>query len=258
MLLEALRFNKNKKKEVSFLNQTNGALDVLLQDPENVSVNYYFYQLKGTTKPTQSYTTGSSVINVVSPTGAIQYNVINIKTPTKFYQGLIKTISGNNITINPKLNFDITTDTIIEFGDYNMNKNGSVTPIEYILETPTNASWHLKTMNFSILDQTEMDDAKFGGITALTNGISLEKEDGITEHYWLVYSNGGFEEQGYTTKYSSKAPAGYYGFNGRKDIMEVNGTIVKLENGEKLKLIVNDDLTGLNKMTFTVNGHIVE
>lgn len=63
-----------------------------------------------------------------------------------------------------------------------------------------------------------------------------------------VYSNGGFEEQGYSTKYSTKAPSGYYGFNGKKDIMQVNGTIVRLENGEQLKITINDDLTGLNKM----------
>jgi len=243
--------------ENNIIESTRNALNVSIQDPENISVNYYFYQLKATTNPTQSYTTGSSIINVANATGAIQNNVINIKTATRFYQGLIKTINGTAITISPKINFDITSSTIVEFGDYNMNKNGSVTPVEFILETPINTTWHVKTMNFSILDQTEMDDAKFGGLTALTNGLSLTKEDGVIENYWLIYSNIGFEENGYTTKYSSKAPAGYYGFNGRKDIIQVNGTILKLENGEQLKIVVNDDLTGLNKMVFTINGHII-
>ena len=109
-------------------------------------------------------------------------------------------------------------------------------------------------------DDAAMDDSKFGSLTALTNGIIARRTDGSIANFFLVTNNAGFFQYGYDTTYPDKVPAGVYSFRARKDVRNINGTIIGLDGttDDELQIIINDNLTGLSEFTVQVHGHIVE
>ena len=246
--------------EIIINSSGENVVEVEIQDVYSEPIDFYLYYETGTTNPSNSYALGSTEITVDSVTGAELYNVINIKSDTRFYQGLISNINVNTLTISPAIDFNITPSDTVIFGDYNLNKDGSTTPLTYSISPPANLSWDIYTINFAMENTVAMDDATFGGLPALTNGIYFKRVDGITKNFWLIYSNGGFGERGFNTQYSAKAPAGSYGFTGTKNIKTVTGVSLRLngDTDDYVGVDVNDDLTGLDKLVFVVNGHVVE
>lgn len=111
-------------------------------------------------------------------------------------------------------------------------------------------------------DSTAMDDAKFAGQTALTNGVVLRIKHngtGTYENVWNVHSNGEFGLLTFDSAYTSKAPAGYNGFRWRNTYagQSKHGVTLRLELGEILEVLIQDDLTGLNKFHIMAQGHLV-
>ena len=107
-------------------------------------------------------------------------------------------------------------------------------------------------------DGTAMDDAKFGGIAALTNGIVLRRNNGFIENIWNAKTNadlaliccGQFA-------YTEKAPAGSFGarfcdtFAGQGN----QGVAILLEADDVLELLIQDDLTLLQEFRMLAEGH---
>ena len=106
-----------------------------------------------------------------------------------------------------------------------------------------------------------MDDAQFGGLgVALTNGIVLRvNRDGVYTNIINVKKNSDFRVFAYDVDYADKAPSGQYGVGVRLTLGgdSKHGTVVRLTSGEKLELVIQDDLTGLTEFLMAVQGHIV-
>jgi hypothetical protein len=118
-------------------------------------------------------------------------------------------------------------------------------------------------MRFNILDDTAMDDAKFGGITALTSGCFIRVKHlhgGVTEYHNLfnVKSNGDFQVMIDNAVYSAKAPAGQNGFFAEWKIKEATGNVIRINPGEALELHVQDNLTALTSFKVWVSAHEVD
>ena len=108
-----------------------------------------------------------------------------------------------------------------------------------------------------MLDSTAMDDGKFGGITALTNGIVLRKNDGVISNLWNVKTNADLTLICDDFNYSEKAPGGQFGANFKNTYagQGAHGVVLELLPGEYLELLVQDDLTGLDEFTMMAQGH---
>jgi hypothetical protein len=107
-----------------------------------------------------------------------------------------------------------------------------------------------------------MDDSKFGGRIALVNGIALRKNIPTAGniHLWNCKTNGELGELSFDKSYDDKAPAGVYGFSSRLTYagQSKHGVAIKLDPGEAVELLIQDDLTLLLTFTIMVEGHFNE
>jgi len=105
-----------------------------------------------------------------------------------------------------------------------------------------------------------MDDSKFGDIAGgLTNGVLLRQNNGEINNIWNVKTNGEFGLLAYDTAYTDKAPAGSEGFRFRNTYagQSKHGVTLRLQPGETLEILIQDDLSGLEVFNVMAQGHIV-
>jgi len=94
------------------------------------------------------------------------------------------------------------------------------------------------------------------------SSVDVSINDQTTEpidFYFCESNNAGFREYGFKVDYNTKAPSGQNGYNGSKHIRKNNGVAIRLygDTNDTLQIIVQDDLTALTKVAFTIQGHVV-
>ena len=109
----------------------------------------------------------------------------------------------------------------------------------------------------TMTDQTAMDDAKFGGITALSNGLIFRIVNSFQKSIFNFKTNGDFRQWGYDLDYASKAPAGFYGVSSRITFggKEKHGVVLSISGDDELQIIVQDDLTALDTLRISAQGN---
>jgi hypothetical protein len=243
------------------LSQTRGSLDVAIQDQYTEIINLYMCNVQGTTALTEDVDLYATSLSVANATGAIVGNCINISENGRVFQSIVTVVDGTTITIASGTDQAFTTNAVVCFAEWDFAQaDGSTTPLIYKICPPAGAVWDLTKLNFSITDGIEMDDGKFGGITALTNGLIFRVVDGYTKQMGIITNNAGFREYGFDTVYNDRAGGtGVYGYNGFLRITD-NGVVMRLngDNGDEFQIIVRDNLTALTKLAFVIQGHTVE
>ena len=245
----------------SSYNEDYQALDVLPQDPEYIGFNLYLCsQLAETTLASNATLNGNTIV-VTNATGFATGKAINISQGNRIFQSLITNVTGTTITLASPLDYAFTTGAIVETGNWNLNQNGSVTPVIFKIKPPSGVKFHITAISITITDDGTMDDSKFGSLAALANGIVCRRVNGNIANFFLITNNRGFYQTGYDYQYNDRAGGtGAYGFLARKKIREVNGNIISLNGAtdDELQIIVRDNLTGLTEFTVQAHGHIVE
>jgi hypothetical protein len=244
---------------VESLYSKNGYLNVYNNWGDDVITDLYLYRIDQTPVLTAAIEAGDDTLTVVSTTGIVPGDAITIYEDIYVTQTIVvSTTATLIITASPSDNA-FTTDALVEVGPWGMSVDGSVTEQEFQVKCPPNATFHVHTVSGTMLDGTVMDDAKFGGLPALTKGILYSVETPtITKYAALIVNNTGFYEFGFETSYSDKAPAGSYGFRFRANLPDINGIVLQLPgtSGNSLKCIIRDDLTGLDQFTTILAGHL--
>jgi len=107
-----------------------------------------------------------------------------------------------------------------------------------------------------------MDDSRFGGLDALTNGFIARYNNEISNNLFNVKTNGEMRSHMFDVAYALRAPSGFYGVSGRKTFSgrEKHGVTKRLKaiKGDELIALIQDDLTGLATFTLIGQGHVVE
>lgn len=196
--------------------------------------------------------------------------IVCFKEGSAFYQGAILSHSsagGSLWTVNLDTPFDFafTTGATCSEGNTNLAVDGSVTPVEFKVSPSgltAGIEWDITRMMGSITDGTVMDDAKFGGITALTKGVVFRVVDGTTKNIFNAKSNADIKAHSFDLTYADKAPAGSYGLTFRRAFggLDKNGSVIRLAatSDDEFVCIVQDDLTGLTTFHVVAQGHVVE
>jgi hypothetical protein len=239
--------------------EENKAMPVNIQDQHTDSVDLDAHIDEALPSMTSDADLDDESITVDSVLGISQGQVIIIYEGTRFYQSLVVSVVGNDVNLASPLDSAFTTAAVIHIADWNLNVDGSsVTKIAHIF-VPSAVKFDIYQINIAITDGAAMDSAKFGGISALTNGILFRAVNSRTKNLHLVVNNIGFSEQGFDISYDAKAPAGVYGFQAKKNWHSVNGISLRLDGstGDELQCHIRDDLTELTMVNITVNGHVV-
>ena len=243
------------------VNISNNVIDVSIQDYTGEIQSYFLtYILKETTLTSNAMINGNQ-INVVDTTGCNMGNAVNIYDDRSFYQGLIISLTATSINLTPPLDKSfMQANSFVECGDTNMAYDGLTTPRVYSIHPPTNVSWDITSSVISILDNTIMDSAKFGGIPALSNGFLIRTVDGTTKNLLLAYNNNGFKLRGFEVDYIDRAPSGVYGLNAFIDVKRAYGAVFRIDGrlNDTMETLIQDDLTGLTRMVMTINGHTTD
>lgn len=208
-------------------------------------VNSYTLQLS----PGHGVTTGDS-LSVIEEVDLIPH----------LWYGDVLGVSGDIITMDKPCPYSYSTSATVFTYTNNMNVDGSTTAQIFSITNYFSTAVDITRLMFHITDATSMDDAKFGGMPALTRGFLVrKKENGWYTNYFDIKNNGQLGELAYDKKYDDKAPAGVYGLSGRLTYAGQNkhGVTIRLQSGDSIEAVVQDDLTDLVSFTMMVQGHFV-
>ncbi len=186
-------------------------------------------------------------------------DIICFKQDSRFYQGIALVVDQDKITLDSPLDHAFTPLALGSRNTGALNVNGAVTPVTFSIGPASGTAWHILQVRFGITDGSAMDDALFGGITALTKGVLIRRKDGTYKNLFNLKSNTDFLMACQSAVYADKAPSGSYGFRAVKDYQVQHGVVISLDGtaGAELELVVQDDLTGLTSFRVNVIGHVV-
>lgn len=241
-----------------------GQLAVNVHDQTTRSLDFFFGRLDTLTTLSADATPEDTTLTLTDTTGFTAgktVGVFSLNDVDGFYLGgQIGAPAGSVITVDTPVDVPLASGSAIAATTTNMAVDGSVTTqifqIGPVAPGSTSVVDVTRIMGH-ILDSTAMDDGKFGGISALTNGCVLRKTDGVITNLWNVKTNADLALICYDFTYSDKAPGGQFGANFRNTYAGQggHGVVLELLPGEYLELLVQDDLTGLDEFTMMAQGH---
>ena len=240
-----------------------GHLVIHVEDQHSRPMDLDFTTLDSQTTLSADPAIGDLTITVTSTTSFVDGAYIGLFSAgglfSFFHQ--VGAVAGNVVTLDRPIDVDFANGDIAFAGSTSMNVDGSGTTQIYQIGPVQSEDVDITRVMGYIQDGTAMDDALFGSLTALTNGIVLRKNDGAGtyQNYWNLKSNGQIRLLCFDAAYATKAPAGSFGLNFRNTFAgrAKHGVTIRLMAGESLEMLVQDNLTGLEDFRMMAQGHIV-
>lgn len=250
--------------ELENITSFGGALNITDGYVHKAMVNEYFTRDTGpNTTLSVEATAGDTSITVSDSTGFITGDLIKIGITAVQEVGIITitNVVGNVITLDRPIAVNLPVGTVVKGVESNMTSAvGSLaSPVIYELAPPPGVIWQITRMLITITDNLTMDDGKFGGIAALTNGVvgvantTAGRIANITD--WKT--NGDMMRDMYDVEYNDRAPSGGYGLRARWTfrnagiVAELNG-----DNGEYLRALIQDDITENASFQIKAQGRV--
>lgn len=224
--------------------------------------NHYF-DLKTGLESTinKSMSVGDRSFILINVTGFNVDDIIDINNGSvhiHIYRKIVS-IVGNNVTIDSGVDIALINGSRVQQTSFNMAVDGSVTPQIFTMKPRGSEEIDMTRLLIQMIDDSAMDDGKFGGLTALTNGVHIRKNINNGSSYQTLAiwrANKDLKEDMFNVEYADKAPAGEFGLSGRWTLLE-SGSIIHLEasNNEWMELVIQDDLTDLVDFQIKMQGH---
>lgn len=246
----------------------DGRAPVLVKDPTDWPVGLNFIrplgaqtQLKEVANP-DTYT-----IEVDNTTGFVNNNYLGIFCPTGEYcfAEQYGAPAGDVITINTPLQCSFPVDCNVLNFTREMAVDGTAGPggrtVFQVGPVGAGAGVTVEITRILgvILDNLAMDDSKFGGISELAKGCILRKNNGQYFNYSTFKTNGELAiSSGKPMSYTDKGGAGAYSAAFCLSIAGQgnHGVAIRLEPGDILEMIIQDDLSDLLSFKMMAQGHI--
>jgi len=243
-----------------------GGLDVAVQDQHSQSFDIYFSQTIDS--PTTLAVEGAiDAYSITATTGhgilvgeqLVMYDSVS----ARLYIGVALAVATDVITLDTPLNFTypIAT-TVIARSTKDLNVNGSGTRQTFSISPPINRKVDITRIIFQMTTDGAAAFEDFGDINGgLGRGFLMRSVNGVTTNYFNVKTNGDFSNLMYdVTTFNPSNPSGVYGISGRMTWggQSKHGVVIRLEEGDSLEVIVQDDLTDLLTFRMIACGHIVE
>lgn len=247
--------------------ESNGALAVNIQDQHSLALDLHFIQLIGSITTTAALiTAGDSTVTLTDTTGFVDGVQVGISDTTNFsFAQQVGAPAGAVITLDRPIDNDYANGVNAFAASRSMNVTGALGAPEVFQIGPVGAATGIeiditRVMGY-LQDGTAMDDALFGSLAALTNGVLLRKNIGGGDYvnYWNCKTNGELALECFDFAYTTKAPAGSFGARFRNTYagQAKHGVTIRLAPTDTLELVVQDDLTGLEAFNMMAQGHYV-
>ncbi|MBW2635992.1 MAG: hypothetical protein JRC86_00450 [Deltaproteobacteria bacterium] len=248
--------------------ESNGAVAVNIQDQHTRALDLKFIQQVGApTTVASNITVGDTTVSMTADPGFIAGRVVGIFTATgDFYFAEVISSSGTGpyaVVLDTPVDFAFPSGSTVIAASHHLNVNGSLGSPEIFQVGPvggaTGVEIDITRIMGMITDSAAMDDGKFGSLNALTNGCVLRQNNGAMTNIWNVKTNGDIGLICFDGQYTEKAPAGENGFRFRNTYggQAKHGVTIRLEPGDILELLVQDNLSTLSDFQIMAQGHIV-
>ena len=206
---------------------------------------------------------GDTLINVADTTGFLVGDTIRISDTTvneRSHFHITAVDAGVSLTLNRPLDNDFEVGDDVTEIQITMNQVGSLaSPVSFKVAPPSSERWQITRIMTTMLDATAMDDGKFGGLTALTNGVAIRVVNNGTVRtltHWK--SNADLKDDMYDVTYSTKPPAGtFHGLSSRwtftkgEFVVDLDGS-----TSDYLEILLQDDLSGLVDFEVKAQGRL--
>jgi hypothetical protein len=244
--------------------------DVTIQDSTQPLFQYFLLnEQKKDILLTSDISIDDEVINVSSGHGftAVAGEHIVIWGDSVFEQAKVKSVSTDAITVDIPMASPFTiADAKITRGNYLLNVDGSVTPVDFKFTMDTAAIVPIDLSKVVITMQhgaNVPDDGKFGGLAELTNGMYFRHVNGTRINLGNYINNQDFKDRGAVVAYTDKAPAGTNATNIVFDIKEIFGQVMRINPraGDYVLAKIRDNISsgaGMAKMIVSVIGSYTE
>jgi len=196
--------------------------------------------------------------------GVLVWETIVIKEWIDYYQWDVLSVNVNIITLDTPLDRVFPTSSLCERCLTNMNVDWSVTP-KIFYTSPiglTNVEIDVTKINFHIQDSSKADGGTFWGLPELIKWVVLRQKDGKIKNYLNIKSNWDLAHHcdnlqidpaaTWTWQYNVYATMIFAG--------QANSWVVvrlKWNDGDRLEVIIQDDLTWLTELHVVAHWHIV-
>jgi hypothetical protein len=245
--------------------ESNGAIPVNIQDQTSPAFDIFFMQVDNDTQTTlaQNYFIDDQLINLTNATGYTPGQLLNIFEGSNYYYGEIISVNGNEIELDTPLDFNYTTSALVAESSRDISVDGSLETQIYEIALPGSAeiSIDITRIMFAMICVDPPEYNEFCDIPGgLTYGIVLRRKDGIYQNYWNVKSNGELANLMFDLNYYEQTwPQGVNGIAGRLTYggQSKHGVTIRLDPGDSLQLLVQDDLTSLVEFRIIAEGHVV-
>lgn len=174
-----------------------------------------------------------------------------------FFQAHVIYVSGDNVTVGMPTDATFTTNASIIRGKINLAVNGATTPKHFYLRPLLSTiPIDFSTVMVLMAHTTEADDGKFGGITALTNGLLIKRDGGFTQGLGNYRTNQKFRDFGFEVTYPAKAPSGTYATEARMRMIETFTQELRMDPrlNDFIQATVRDNLSGLTRLAISFLG----
>jgi hypothetical protein len=253
--------------ERSFNIEDNGGLAVNVQDQTSPPFDLYFIQLIGSiTSLTAPAAIDDLIVSLASVADCSVGNYFSMNATDgsdRFYFGEVLAVGASTVTLDTPVDYAFAASDPAFCTTRDLNVDGSVTSQVFDVRGSGPASDIEIDVTRLILEITTSGAPPFDGFGdiagGLTAGIVLRRVDGDTRNIWNVKTNSEFANIAYDyTTLSGFGPAVEgiivrYTFAGQ----DKHGVAVRLAAGDRLELIVQDDLTSLLSFRVIAAGHIV-
>lgn len=243
--------------------ESNGGVPVNIQDQHTRALDLFFtMDLTVPTTLLANANIGDTSLQITDTTGFTAGTYVSLFQATGefFYATQIGAPVGNVITLDTPIDKQYTIAlSSITPTTKNMAVNGTLIAPKIFKIGPvgTNVTIDIIRLLGYIQDDVVMDDAKFGGLPALTNGVVLRNNNHIINNQWNVKTNGEIALLTFDTAYTPKAPAGSYGYRFRNTYngLDKHGVVFRLSPTDTLEILIQDNLTLLEKFNMMAQGH---
>ena len=206
-------------------------------------------------------------ITVTDASSVIAGTYICLQETDRAFQAKILSKSGNDLTLDTPMDFVFSTDAYTYNRSPELAVDGSVTPVVASLAPIPGVKWDVVRIIGSMLSpfaDGAPSDSKFAGISPLTRGIVLRKSNGVHHTIFNAKTNGEIKLRTGPTDvvYTTASANVSYGTGFRRTFngQEKNGVVIRLDGdkGDRLDILIQDDLTGLTSFKVVAQGHVVE
>lgn len=246
----------------------SGARDVSIQDQTTAPLLVPLNKTTDTTTLSAATAVDDRTITISDPTGFIAGAFITISSipDNRYYIGRqLGAAVGNVVTVDTPLDFTFPVGATVAAGTIKMNVNGSVTPQIFGVRASDPGIPVTVDITRIILQCTTANAvnlSRFGDIVGgIVNGLVLRKVDGAYNNIFNFKTNAEIAAAMYDfSVYTATNPAqGVNGFVGRLTFAGQNklGVAIRLETGDDLQAIVQDNLSTLTSFLIVAEGHVV-